>query len=56
MIAKAQQIEARIRERAMEKKEAISRYRAQFNVHPISGTSTVVAAPTADPNAMIPWL
>lgn len=52
MIAKAQQIEARIRERAMEKKEAIARYRAQFNVHPTSGTSTVVAIPTADPNAM----
>ncbi|KAG8935234.1 hypothetical protein FRC01_005490 [Tulasnella sp. 417] len=52
MINKAQQIEARIRERAMEKKEAISRYRAQFNVHPAPGTSTIVAVPTADPNAM----
>ncbi|KAG8917750.1 hypothetical protein FRC01_002226 [Tulasnella sp. 417] len=52
MINKAQQIEARIRERAMEKKEAISHYRAQFNIHPTPGTSTVVAAPTADPNAM----
>ncbi|KAG8924237.1 hypothetical protein FRC01_011752, partial [Tulasnella sp. 417] len=52
MINKAQQIEARIRECAMEKKEAILCYCAQFNVHPAPGTSTIVAAPTANPNAM----